>query len=436
MKQVFTLAWRNFVAYKKLYARIIVALIALLFLITLFVGFTVSINAKQNHYAYQTISSNYTYGDRPLKEGEISERFQTLKVKRFLPERFNSEIFGADEREWIPMQSFVIDCQNKRYFYDNGEGDFEVYFATSDIITQNDRREAGDGVELLLGRYPEKTDEIVLSEDMLTVFGLSRDVLGKSVTFRAVRYIDSDGKPLPPFSMPVEPSKWRYEVLPFETQVTVCGILTSDYAKLSGRFYAFRPTALAHENSVWASFGAETKYMCSIDGWLGNSEADYLSKDKELWYCGEDSVQMMDVTAKMRLVTERLTLYFGSVLIFGIVFTLVLLCDKLGDFQMKNSGELLIAGLTNIRLFGVWLIQLAIASAIAVVVAVALTVGATYGINAVIYNALSVTLDVSASGFALTTLVGLVAVISVTASVFCFIAIKFKRRQTRELLDV
>ena len=144
----------------------------------------------------------------------------------------------------------------------------------------------------------------------------------------------------------------------------------------------------------------------------------------------------MDLTAKMQLVTERLVLYFGSALIFGIIFTLILLCEKLCAAQMKNSGELLISGLTNKQLFCVWLVQFLIAAAFAVVIGSLLTLGAMYGINEIMYNAFRRRVSVTAATFFEIMSIGLAAVAVVTVAALGYFALAFRRKQTRELLDI
>ena len=161
----------------------------------------------------------------------------------------------------------------------------------------------------------------------------------------------------------------------------------------------------------------------------------YVDGQQGIYYAGEDNVKMMDITAKMKLVSDRLALYFGSVLIFAVVFTLIMLTDRLCLSQMKNSGELLISGLTNRQLFFVWLAQFAIAALIALAAAIVLTVGSLYAVNAVLYDALSVRLDVSAGTFLTVSAIGLAVVAAVTVASLAYVAVKYKRKQTRELLD-
>ena len=438
MKGILTLARRNFAAYKKNYIKIIVALVALLFLITLFCSFTVSLKAKQQEYLYQNISSNYVYGDRPLQTGEISESFTTLEVKRVPLEPLNAALFGEGfGKEFYPaFQRIAIDCQGSRHFYDEGTMDFIPYVAPDGAITPNDIKEAG-GAELMIGRYPENAYEIVLTEECLNCYGLTRDILDKRVTFRAINFYEEYGGLMSEWTHPGFPSQWEYGYveLPFESEFTVCGNLTCEYTKLSGRFYGYRPTAIVTEYSVFASYGLTTEYVCSLDGWASNDTVKYVDGQQGIYYAGEDNVKMMDITAKMKLVSDRLALYFGSVLIFAVVFTLIMLTDRLCLSQMKNSGELLISGLTNRQLFFVWLAQFAIAALIALAAAIVLTVGSLYAVNAVLYDALSVRLDVSAGTFLTVSAIGLAVVAAVTVASLAYVAVKYKRKQTRELLD-
>lgn len=233
------------------------------------------------------------------------------------------------------------------------------------------------------------------------------------------------------------PSQWEYGYveLPFEAEFTVCGILTCEYTKLSGRFYGYRPTAIVTADSVFADCGLTTEYVCSLDSWASSDTVKYVDGQDGLFYAGESNLKTINVTAKMQLVSDRLALYFGSVLIFAVVFTLIMLTDRLCLSQMKNSGELLISGLTNKQLFCTWIAQFAISALIALIAAIGLTVGALYAINAVLYNALWVRLDVSAGTFLIVSAIGLAVVTVITVGSLAYVAVKYKRKQIRELLD-
>ena len=61
--------------------------------------------------------------------------------------------------------------------------------------------------------------------------------------------------------------------------------------------------------------------------------------------------------------------------------------------------------------------------------------GSLYAVNAVLYDALSVRLDVSAGTFLTVSAIGLAVVAAVTVASLAYVAVKYKRKQTRELLD-
>ena len=438
MKRIFTLARRNFVAYKNIYIKIIVALVALLFLITLFCSFTVSLKNKQQFNLYQKISSNYVYGNKPLQSGEIKESFTTLEVKQVPLEPLNDVLFGDGfGKNFYPrFQRLAIDYEGSRHFYDEGTMALIPYVAPDGVITANDIKEA-NGAELMIGRYPQNADEIVLTESCLNCYGLTRDMLNKRITFRAINFYDENGFLLSEWVCAGFPSKWEYGYveLPFQTEFTVCGILTTEYSELSGKTCGFEPTAIVTADSVFADCGLTTEYVCSLDSWASSDTAKYVDSQDGLFYAGESNLKTINVTAKMQLVSDRLALYFGSVLIFAVVFTLIMLTDRLCLSQMKNSGELLISGLTNKQLFCTWIAQFAISALIALIAAIGLTVGALYAINAVLYNALWVRLDVSAGTFLIVSAIGLAVVTVITVGSLAYVAVKYKRKQIRELLD-
>lgn len=436
MKNVFKLSLNNLAAYRKIYIKIICALIALLFLITLICSFTLSVNAKQNAMLHEYISANYVIDERILSRDDVSQSFQTIELQRVTSIR--EHIFGDDPHS-LNSTDFAVDYQNER-FYSDEYAFIEAYVAKDGIFTKNDYKEAGENAELLVGRYPQTADEIVLSENILRYYGLTRDVLGQKITLTAVkRIIKVDEQTTPDESksaVVIHPIfEYEYVELPFKTEVTVCGILTKDYYDLSGRSFGwFCPTMLVSSDNAFAHMETKTEYLCSFDEWASKDTVRYL-EDNDFDYVGDSYLNRIEAAFNLQLVVNQLVLYFGSALIVGIVFTLMLLCEKLCSAQMKNSGMLLMSGLTNGQLFCVWLVQFAIAAVIALVLASGMSFGVMYGISELIYRTFRWQLTVSAATFFEIAAIGFASVGVVTVTALLYFALRFRRKQTRELLE-
>ena len=437
MKNVFKLSLNNFAAYRKIYIKIICALIALLFLITLVCSFTLSVNAKQNDMLREYISANYVIDERILSRDEVGQSFQTIELQRVT--NILEHIFGDDDPHSLNSTDFAVDYQNER-FYSDEYAFIEAYVATNGVFTENDYKEAGENADLFLGRYPQTADEIVLSENILKCYGLTRDVLGKRIKLTTVKRIikvnEQTSPTLSDDNVAIVPIfGYEYVDLPFKTEVTVCGIITNDYYRLCGHSLGwFWPTMLVSPDNAFAQMETKTEYLCSFDEWASKDTVKYL-EDNDFEYVGDSYLKRIEAASNLQLVVNQLVLYFGSALIVGIVFTLMLLCEKLCSAQMKNSGMLLMSGLTNGRLFYVWLVQFAIAAAIALVLASGMSFGVMYGISELILRTFRWSLTVSAATFFVIAGIGFVAVAAVTVTTLLYFALRFRRKQTRELLD-
>lgn len=439
MKNVLKLSLNNFAAYRKLYVKIICAQIALLFLITLVCSFTLSVNAKQNGMLHEYISANYVFDERILNRDEVGQSFQTIELE--YPTDLLEHVFGDDGYPHsLNSTDFAVDYQNER-FYSHEYAFIDVYVAHDGIFNENDYKEAGENAVFMLGRYPQAADEIVLSERVLQSYSLTRDVLGSKITLTAVkRIIKVDEQTTPNESksdVVINPIfGYEYVELPFKAEFTVCGIITEDYYKLCGHSLGqgwFYPTMLVASDSVFC-FETKKMYLQSFDEWASRDAVKYL-EDNGFEYVGESYLKHIEAASNLQLVVNRLMTYFGSALVLGIVFTLMLLCEKLCSSQMKNSGIMLMSGVTYGRLFCVWLVQFAIAAVIALALSSGMSFGVMYGISELISRTFGWSLTVSATTFFVIAGIGFAAVAVVTVTALMYFALRFRNRQTRELLD-
>lgn len=455
MKTVFKLAFRNLVAYKRLFIQLTVAFVALIFLITLVSCFVLSINDMQNNIIYGNISESYTFGDKQIESGAISQKFTTQELTYLNLEDCVKEIYGFDigyvSASYIGIiyNGQNVPCNPESYIR------FSVYSADEwNIFTANDYKEAGKNAQFMVGRFPENANEVVVSQKYLEGCGLSVKDLGAKLTFGVVKYkVEEPDGDLPPL-WELDPSDWGTSasdkpedpvaacepeidtIVPVSTELTICGIILNDYYALSGHYFAaFCPTVLVDKsNAILDKAVAETRYMCSLDGWADKETEDYI-KQAELNYFGDSSLRTINVTANLKMVVNRLALYFGSALVLGIIISAFLLVEKLCFASVKNSGIMLISGFTDKQTFSVMLVQILFTGVISFAVAILLTYGAMTAINNILFHTFWISFKVSTAVYFAVAAIGLAVVVVLSVVTLGYVAVKRKGKQTRELLD-
>lgn len=454
MKNEFVIARRNLVAYKKIFIRLLVAFVALLFLITLITSFTLSLNEKHRKIINENVSTNYAFSQTKLDASKISQCFQTFEVSRFgLVDYVNS---AYDVKfSFIGFSSVMMRYGNVDRIPDEYIADFDIYSIENEFFTDNDYFEAGDSAQFMLGRYPQNANEVVLSYDYINSCGLDTDILGKTISLSCkLKYWvwnenrsfdendEADGNepeyPLWEWDWSTdegEAGEYKVAEFPLLDNVTVCGILLDDYAGLRGRqmWGAFSPVLLVNDDAL-PHLDRETWYICSFDGWATKETTDYL-KELDVNYVGRSFLDEINVTVNLQTVVRQLVLYFCSALIFGVVFTSFLLIEKLCSAQKKNSGILFVSGITAKRLFCIWLIQIAVVAAVSFVLASSFAIGAVYGIKAILSRTFWVVFPITVATIFETLAVGFGSILLLTLSALIYFLLRYKRVKTRELLD-
>lgn len=444
MKTVFKLAFRNFVAYKKLFIQLIVAFVALIFLITLISCFTLSINEMQNDIINGNISESYTFCDKPIDASKISQKFETQELTYLNLEEYVQELYGF-QIGYVSASYIGVIYNGENCPYVSEEYlRFSAYAAYEwNIFSKNDYKEAGKNAQFMLGRFPENANEVVVSELYLEGCGLSADALGTKLSFGVVKYksaeIDGndDGEP-PLVSVPnTVPSKPEIDaVIPITSELTVCGIILEDYYDLCGHSYGnFSPIILLDKSNAALSVGTEeTMYMCSLDGWADKQAEEYF-KAEDVYYVGDSSLRRINVTSNLKMVVNRLALYFGSALVLGIIISAFLLVEKLCSASVKNSGIMQISGFTGTQSFLVLLVQILFVSIIALVIAILFTYGAMTAINKILFHTFWITFSVSPLVYFMVVVIGLAIVVALSVATLGYVAFKRKGKQARDLLD-
>lgn len=425
MKGIFLLARRNMVAYKKLYIRLLVAFVALVFLITLVSCFTLSVRQKQEGIVSSSISSNYTFDETAADSSVITQDFDTLVLKRYELEKTATALTGY-ESIFFGYDDMGLNIGGKFYPYKNGGAPiFSAYsVCAGNVFTANDYCEAGENAMFMLGRFPEKEDEIVVSQDYLEGCGLTLDAIGLRLSFCIIKYDDPNS-----FGRKIEAT------LPISSELEICGILLNDYLNLSGRRnFDFRPALLLHKSQSALYVPARDIYMCSFNGWATLDTEKYI-KDAGLNYCGMGALRDIRLTESLQNVVEQLTLYFVSALILGIVFTVFLLIERLCAHSAKLSGVMQISGLTEKQVFSIWIVQILFVSLVSLILAALLTYGAMAAINKIINHTFWMRLEVSVGVFFAVAAIGLSVVIALSAMAFAYVAFKRKDKRPRDLLD-
>lgn len=181
MKNCFKIAWRNLCCYKRITIKIVIAFCALLFLVTLFPSFIFSTQDKHNEMKTKYISANYIVSENLIKDSQIHELEYSNQVEYIDIASSSSELFGIN-LSYVPMHIVEFEIEGEIYTSRNQTDGVYIY-STDDkeIFNKNDFRELGkqDKSTLIIGDFPQNSNEIMLAEYMFEQYNFSKDMIGK-----------------------------------------------------------------------------------------------------------------------------------------------------------------------------------------------------------------------------------------------------------------
>ncbi len=376
------IAFRNLAAYKKHYIKLLCEFVALIFLVSLFVSFSLAANDEQNEIKNENISANNIVSDSVLADNIISEKISWMDVSKIDQDSMREKTGFRKDISVIDLLAIVgTEKINSRDNYDS----FCAFFDDNwDIFSENDFREIGatdrDPSRFLLGRFPQAADEIVVTSTFLKSFGLDESMLNKKITFVA-KYDES---------------------LVLADNATICGILTDEYCNLSrfNVFSTFSPTILVHEqNKFFPNCLSKKIFVGSLQSWPSAETVNYLQQSNTVKYEGGYYLQQVEFINKIQQVLTAVVLYVAMAIVFALLSSVFVSLVKLREAMFGNSSMLLTLGLTHRQLTETFLLQFVVVLAVSFVVAAALTVGAFFGLNKLLSTALGLSLSFTFTSF-------------------------------------
>lgn len=416
MMNILKVALQNFSAYKKHYFKLISAFVALMFLLTIFMTFSIAITDKYAEIKSKTVSSNYALSDVELEADKISVDYHSERLISIDISSRSQELFGI-ALDYIGTERLALIIGGNTY-KSSSEQTVTIYSGEEwQIFTDNDFAELGanDSEQLLIGSFPSAENEIVLSQEFLDSYNISQDIIGQKIQIVSARFLDR-------------------VIL---NDMVVCGILTEAYSNLTGhanKGYYFSPSILVSADNDYISIYPQNElYINSFSDWIADSDIEYLKSIKAR-YIGQDSISQIEYVSNLQMVHQQIVLYVGISLICGIILTIFLILEKLCTSTAKNSAMLLSVGTNNRQLLLIYIIQLAFANLIALAISCPVSIGIFEIINYLLSNTLNVRLSISVPLFFNLIGVGFGCIAGLTLIATIYLIIRLRNKQIRELM--
>lgn len=407
---------RNFSAYKKHYFKLICAFIALMFLITLFTIFSIAATDKYTEIKNRTVSSNYSLSSVELENDKISCDFHSEKIQKVDIASRSEELFGHAFDYISTCRIALIIDENA---YQSRQDIFVSLYSSNEwnIFTDNDYAEYGlhETEQFLIGKFPSSGNEIVLSQEFIDCFNLTKDIIGQRIQI-------------------VSNNDQECVIL---KDMVICGILTKEYSTLTGHsnsIIRFSPSILVSADNTQINRYKQTDlYITSFSDWLSSSDMEYLTSIKA-GYVGINSISQIGYVNNLQMVNKQIVLYVGISLICGIILTIFLLLEKISTATEKNSAMLLSVGANNRQLLYIFLVQIAIANLTALAISYPVSIGVFGIINSALSYSLNLRLSVSGFLFLKVMSIGFCCIAGITLATSFYIHIKIKNKQIRDLM--
>ena len=421
-RKIFTLSVKNLKSHRWLFSKMALAFAILVFMVCLFSSYALALHDMQQDLLYEDVSSNYLFSNEPI--ADIPNLADSFSVKHLsLVKKYNLgvSLFSADRIKLL--------LGSNTYSY-NGYWDERIdVYAGGNFVTANDLTELSvrfGTTEYMVGRLPTAADEVMLSEEFLSWYGLSADdVLGKQLgmefyNFRWSSIVTSDAKP--------------EEFLMDTHYFTVCGVLSAHFMQLSGHESVigdFCPYVYLSESNPLFSDAefVTTKYVYALSDWPDEQHIEQLHEQYDFDYVGSFVLGRMSLYDNMQSIAVKIFVIVGSALGCSLVLMILLMMDKLIAVFSRDCGILLSCGI-QWRQAKVLLLSLLLwVCLFALAFAAVLTAVSFYAINAAIrrYYWFSVVLDAPyvIALFA----IGIAAVLLI-ATVYYLYAVRVMRSKT------
>lgn len=407
---------------------LVFALVAVI--VGLFTAFNYSVNAQAYFKIDQAVSSDVIWTNKEDADVENDlgvNVVQTLQVQRYdlvkmlqMPENFALQSVTGNYLD--------VGLQGKRYRYaaastsDKDFGMDYVWVYAGSPFTVHDEEEMrmrfGD-VPLYYGKLPAEPLEAMVSEDFISRYGLTaEEVLGNDI------------------------SVYRSNSDVLLGEMTVCGVISSEFFQLSGHSYLsdqICPTLILSDNNLFPDEFATTYRIYALDGWTDWDFFQWGSYFDANWqwdvhFSGIRSVDQMTQLERIQAVVVRVYTVIGGIILLGMVLTVMLMLDKFVSVFCRTGGIALSCGLRQRGLYALLLAQILLMFAMSLPVAALGCAFGYWGINALVETATGITMVTSVRAVLLFAVIGAALALLSAIIFFAVSVLKIGKKSVKELL--
>lgn len=423
---LFRLATMSLKAHKWIYTKLCAVFVCMSVIICLFFAFNMAMENRNNEIFELNVSSNYVYSTDDCSL--VMESFGLTDYRHYTVGRYNlSEQMKENIHADVPTVStnyITLDVGGVKYRLRSKAKSELLWLFKGNPFNDADVAEMQklyDSETLYIGEFPkDQSREILISEKLLESYGLTADqVIGKQLQIWLGENADRI----------------------WDTNLTVSGVIVKEYYELSGHksnSWQIAPSVVAAENNTIPAINVkvDTIHMYVLDKWttLPLDEINELVGRGPV-YCGIESYNQREFLGNIRTVVSNVFYIVGTILIVGLLLTVMLMIDKFVTVFLRTGGILLGFGLQQKNLRRLLFTHVLLAALLSVPLAL---VGAAVG-YAIIVELVSVGTGVAltVSTVTLVTLLMLsVAVVLIAAAIFFGVAwLRVRKKSVRQMLS-
>jgi len=331
------IALLNLKAYKKFYYKYVIIISSLFLLITLFISYFFTLKELHQKKLIESISANFLLTFEEIDEKINFETKDEWKIHNLFK---NTEETNNSFHE-ISFFDFEIKYNDQIFFSNALANDYGSIISgnNDNFFSENDITEyylKNKNKEILIGVFPKKENEILISQKLLKKFNLNDSVLNKEI--RLIKKEDKN------------------KISPF---LKITGIIKSGYYDLEGHNMRFSPIIVGG-NEFDINAEVSKIYRYNLKNYLEKDEFENLSEVQTVYYDAFFLLDIIENIKQMIVITVRLFSLVTIALCFGIFMILVLISFELMKIFAKNSGILRVCGIKNNSLYTIFIIQLLI----------------------------------------------------------------------------
>lgn len=416
MKSILILSIRNLSSNKKISFAFSFIFIIILVLVTLTISFSISLQEKQMSLLSDYYSSNYVLSKNDIIFDEQSVMYQEKTFMYFDPASMTENHFGIS-LDYLSFDMLSISVDG--VFYESGQSNnFSVVAGESnDLFNNNDALELPNQ-DFFIGTLPTSDNEILVSEPFLESFGLSSDIIGKSITIA---------------------SRINHQDILFDSFI-VSGIIKSEYYELSGHkidYYMFNPTIyIGMTNHFYVThvdeFESVNQYVLS--DYLSLDQFSQLSNQYSFIYFAESVITQMGDIASMLVILNSLILIMEIQIGIALIIILYLSVNKFLSQFSKSSGVLLALGLSNENISKLLLIELFELGFLALILALPIEILGNFGIKYLVEATYQIDLTIRFSTFLWMVAVGFILMVTIISFIYLGSIYRMKKQTIRDYL--